>query len=166
MGSFVGFGFGPIQAGLFLAEASLTGTFARLVVAEVLPEVVAAVRQAGHFTVNVGYADAIRPLTVGPVELYRPAVPADRACLVEAVAEATELATALPDVTVYTAGGPESAAAILADGLLQKLSKGGPPAVVYTAENHPHAADLLATAVAAALPAAQRTAALHSVQFL
>ena len=166
MSSFVGFGFGPIQAGLFLAEAALAGTCARLVVAEVLPDVVAAVRQTGHFTVNVGYTDAIRPLTVGPVELYMPAVPADRACLVEAVADATELATALPDVTVYTAGGPESAAAILADGLLQKLSKGGPPAVVYTAENHPHAAALLAAAVSAALPAPQRTAALHAVQFL
>ena len=45
--TFVGFGFGAIQAGLFLAEAYLSRNFDRLVVAEVLPEVVAAVRAAG-----------------------------------------------------------------------------------------------------------------------
>jgi len=35
--TFVGFGFGPIQAGLFLYEAFLSGAFRRLVVAGVLP---------------------------------------------------------------------------------------------------------------------------------
>jgi hypothetical protein len=49
MATFVGFGFGPIQAGLFLAEAfQLSGAFHRLVVAEVVPAVVAAVRAAGR----------------------------------------------------------------------------------------------------------------------
>ena len=42
MRTFVGFGFGPIQAGLFLARSASVGNFDRLVVAEVVPEVVAA----------------------------------------------------------------------------------------------------------------------------
>jgi len=36
--TFVGFGFGAIQAGLFLYEAYQSGNFGRLVVAEVLPD--------------------------------------------------------------------------------------------------------------------------------
>ncbi len=166
MATFVGFGFGPIQAGLFLAEAFQAGAFARLVVAEVVPEVVAAVRAADGFTVNIGHADHISALSVAPVEIYNPAAPDDRAALVAAVAEASELATALPSVAIYAAGGAASVSAILADGLLRKLELGGLPAVVYTAENHTHAAELLAAAVAAALPADRRTAALQRVQFL
>ena len=45
--TFVGFGFGAIQGGLFLHEAFRTGCFRRLVVAEVLPAVVQALRKAG-----------------------------------------------------------------------------------------------------------------------
>lgn len=166
MVTFVGFGFGPIQAGLFLTEAFQSGAFDRLVVAEVVPAVVAAVSAAGGFTVNIGHADHISALRVAPVEIYNPAVPADRAALVAAVAEASELATALPSVATYATGGAASVSAILADGLLRKLELGGPPAVIYTAENHTRAAELLAEAVTAALPADRYTAALAHVQFL
>ena len=38
--TYVGFGFGAIQSGLFLYEAYRSGKFQRLVVAEVIPEVV------------------------------------------------------------------------------------------------------------------------------
>lgn len=166
MATFVGFGFGPIQAGLFLAEALQSGAFDRLVVAEIVPEIVAAVRAAGGFTVNIGHADHIGALSVAPVEMYNPTVSADRAALVAAVAEASELATALPSVATYTAGGANSVSAILADGLLRKLANDGPPAIIYTAENHTQAAALLAGAVSAALPDDQRLAALVRVQFL
>ena len=136
MQTFVGFGFGPIQAGLFLAEAFRSGNFGRLVVAEVLPEVVAAVRQAGSFTVNIGHSDRIEALTVGPLEIYQPQVAADRDALVAAVAAADALATAVPSVSHYAMGGDASIAAILADGLRAKAAAGGPLAVVYAAENH------------------------------
>ena len=43
--TFVGFGFGAIQAGLFLYEALRSGNFGRLVVGEVLPDVVDTVRR-------------------------------------------------------------------------------------------------------------------------
>jgi mannitol-1-phosphate 5-dehydrogenase len=166
MSTFVGFGFGPIQAGLFLAEAHLSNNFRRLVVAEVVPSVVDAVRAAGAFTVNIGYADHIAALTVAPVEIYSPLVAADRAALVEAVAAAGEIATALPSVDFYARGGAESVAAILAAGLARKAATGGPLAVVYAAENHTHAARLLETAVLAQTPPAVRDAVHRRVQFL
>lgn len=166
MSTFVGFGFGPIQAGLFLAEAFASGNFERLVVAEVLPDVVAAVHRAGSFTVNIGHADHISALTVAPVEIYNPADPADRRRLVEAVAVAGEMATALPSVAHYGTGDEAGVASIVAEGLLRKVEIDGPPAIVYTAENHTRAAELLAEAVTAALPAGRRDAALRRVQFL
>lgn len=166
MATFVGFGFGPIQAGLFLAEAFASGNFDRLVVAEIAPEMVAAVRQAGSFTVNIGHADRISALTVTPVEIYNPVEAADQAQLIEAVAQASELATALPSVATYTAGGNNSVAAILAQGLLRKLEIDGPPVVIYAGENHTRAAELLTEAVSAALPDELRKTALQRAQFL
>jgi len=166
MTSFVGFGFGPIQAGLFLAEAHLSHNFHRLVVAEIVPEVVAAVRAAAAFTVNIGRDDAIDRLTVRPVEIYAPHVADDRAHLVAAVADATEMATALPSVQFYAAGSDNSVAQILADGLLRKAEVDGPPAILYAAENHTHAAELLRTAVLAAIPANRRNRVAAKVQFL
>jgi mannitol-1-phosphate 5-dehydrogenase len=166
MSTFAGFGFGPIQAGLFLAEAQLSGNFQRLVVAEVVPAVVDAVRAAGAFTVNIGYADHIAALTVAPVEIYSPLAAAERAALVDAVAAAGEIATALPSVESYARGDGESVAAILADGLARKVATGGPLAVVYAAENHTHAARLLEAAVLAQTPPAVRAAVRQRVQFL
>ena len=166
MRTFVGFGFGPIQAGLFLAEAHLSGNFDRLVVAEVVPEVVVAVRAAAAFTVNVGRDDGIDTLTVRPVEIYSPRVDDDRARLIAAVAEATEMATALPSVDFYGAGGASSVAQILAGGLLRKVEQSGPPAVVYAAENHTQAAELLRDAVLAAVPPERQDDVLAKVQFL
>ena len=64
--TFVGFGFGAIQAGLFGLEVLRSGNFRRLVIAEVLPQVVTAVRQEkGEFGLNVAYRDRIESLTLG-----------------------------------------------------------------------------------------------------
>jgi len=164
--TFVGFGFGAIQAGLFGAEAHLSHNFDRLVVAEVLPDVVEAVRAAGGYTVNIGHADHIEALTVRGVEIYRPQVAADRAALAAAVAEAAELATALPSVEMYSGDRDTDVAGILAEGLQRKAAAGGPPAVIYTAENNTHAAELLREAVLARVPPAERSAVLQVVQFL
>ena len=168
--TFVGFGFGAIQAGLFLAEAYLSHNFDRLVVAEVLPDVVAAVRNTGAFTVNIGHADRIEPLTVEPVEIYQPRVADERSSLVAAVAAASEMATALPSVDFYTrtsgASDDESVAAILAAGLRMKAAAGGPLAIIYTAENHTRAAHLLQSAVLARIPGPEQAQVLGRVQFL
>ena len=46
-GTFVGFGFGAIQGGLFLPSAFASGNFDRLVVAEIDSELVAQIRRSG-----------------------------------------------------------------------------------------------------------------------
>lgn len=146
--TFVGFGFGPIQAGLFLYEASRSGNFSRLVAAEVVPEVVEAVRRRGAFRLNVATAHGIERHEVPNVEVFNPRVAADREALVEAVAEASEIGTALPSVNFYGSGKPGDIIDILMAGLQQKTGRAGrPAAVIYTAENHNHAAEILEKAL-------------------
>lgn len=95
--SFVGFGFGAIQAGLFLYEAHASGQFDRFVVAEVMPEVVDAIRKAGgRYRVNIATAQGIEKKEITGITILNPNDPADREALVAAVADADELATALP----------------------------------------------------------------------
>lgn len=149
-----------------MAEAQLSGNFGRLVVAEVLPDVVAAVRRAGGFAVNIGHADHIERLTVEPVEIYQPGAEGERPPLVDAVAAAHEMATALPSVDYYTQGGAGAVHRILAAGLLRKVEDGGPRAVVYTAENHTRAAELLGEAVLGEVPTGARDRVRASTQFL
>jgi mannitol-1-phosphate 5-dehydrogenase len=142
MKCFVGFGFGPIQSALFLFEAYQSGNFSRYVVAEVDPVLVQAVRAAGGaYTINIARRDRIDQVTVRGVELYNPQESADRAKIVAAVAQADELATALPSVRFYDTGGQACVAAVLAEGLSRRA--GGKPAVIYAAENHNHAAEIL-----------------------
>ncbi|MBN2302328.1 MAG: hypothetical protein JXN60_07435 [Lentisphaerae bacterium] len=149
--TFVGFGFGPIQGGLFLREAFRSGRFERLVVAEVLPEVVAAVRRnGGSYSVNIATRLGIEREEIRGIEIYNPAEAGDRDKLVSAVADASEIGTALPSVAVYSKGSP-SVAWILAEGIRNKQTGQHPSCVVYTGENHNHAAELLERAVSAEL---------------
>src|ERR1700710_560789 len=90
----VGFGFGAIQAGLFLWEAQQSRNFGRLVVAMTNDEVVAALRRnGGTFRINIAMSSRREIGEVRNVEIYNPQVEADRQALLEAVAEADELAT-------------------------------------------------------------------------
>ncbi|MCA1808440.1 MAG: hypothetical protein LC725_03105, partial [Lentisphaerae bacterium] len=98
----------------------------------------------GYFHVNVATAKGINRDKVGPVLACNPRIPADRQRLVEAVAEADEIATALPSVQFYGDGEPGSVVDILAEGLKLRVAAGSRRAsVVYTAENHNHAAGIL-----------------------
>jgi mannitol-1-phosphate 5-dehydrogenase len=165
--TYVGFGFGAIQAGLFLYEAFCADAFGRLVVAEVLPDVVAAVRQAkGYFSVNIAYADGVERAQVGPVEIENPAQAADRQRLIEAIAGAEEIGTAIPSVKYYVSKGPGSLHRILAEGLRRKVAGGGPRAVIYTAENHNQAAEILEAHVLAEIPEDEQPAVRAQVRFL
>jgi len=143
--SFVGFGFGAIQAGLFLYEAHASGQFDRFVVAEVLPEVVDAIRKAGgRYRVNIATAQGIEKKDIAGVTILNPGDPADREALVAAVADADELACALPSVRFYEAGGAASVVSVLADGLALRRSRGAARrSIIYAAENHNHAAEIL-----------------------
>jgi mannitol-1-phosphate 5-dehydrogenase len=165
--TYVGFGFGAIQAGLFLYEAFQSGAFRRLVVGEVVPEVVSSVlRSEGHFSVNVAQRDHVQRIDVGPVEIDNPAVGSDRQRLVDAVAEAEEIGTAVPSVHHYVSQHPGSLHHILAQGLRKKAALGGPRTVVYTAENHNHAAEILEEKVLQEVPATEREAVSAQVRFL
>ena len=142
--TFVGFGFGAIQGGLFLYEACRSGNFDRLVVAEILPEIVKALRSAdGTFRVNIATPQGIEVHEVHGFEVYDPNDPADRIRLIEALSEADEMATALPSVDSFDRGGEASVARLLAEGLTNREK----PGVVYAAENHNHAAEILEQAV-------------------
>jgi mannitol-1-phosphate 5-dehydrogenase len=165
--TYVGFGFGAIQAGLFLYEAQRSGAFGRLVVGEVLPEVVATMRQAGgRFGLNIAQSDRLEQAEVGPIEILDVAVAADRARLAEAVAAAEEIGTAVPGVGYYASDGPGSLHRILAEGLRLKAAQGGPRAVVYAAENHNHAAEILEEHVLGALAKGDAASVRRQVRFL
>ena len=165
--TFVGFGFGAIQAGLFLYEAYRSGAFGRLVVAEVLPHVVEDVRTAGGvYAVHVAHDDRIESVRIGPVSIENPAVDEDRERLIAAVSVANEMATAVPSIDFYASSAPGSLHRILAEGLRRKAAGGGPRCVVYAAENHNRAASVLAERVMDAVPAAEREAVARQVRFV
>ena len=143
---FTGFGFGPIQSGLFLVEASASGNFGRLVVAEIDGQLVKAVRDnGGGYWVNVAHADRVETVQIDGVEMFDPTVGCDRKALLEALAESTEIATCLPAVGIYQAGGDGSVAALLAQTLQDRSAEA---TIIYAAENNNHAAEILAEAVA------------------
>src|SRR5213593_1457422 len=113
--TYVGFGFGAIQAGLFLYEAFQSGDFRRLVVAEVAPDVADSIRRAeGFFDVNIARTDGVEHARIGPIEVYQPAGIEGYSCLIEAIAGASEIGTAIPGVNLYSTGGPGSLHRVLA----------------------------------------------------
>jgi mannitol-1-phosphate 5-dehydrogenase len=165
--TYVGFGFGAIQAGLLLYEAYRSDNFCRLVVAEVLPDLISNLRQAGgYYTVNIAHPDRVEQVRIGPVEINDPAVAGDRERQVAALAEAQEIGTAIPSVSYYQSPGPGSLHCLLAEGLRRKAAGHGPAAVVYSAENHNRAAEILEGAVLGEVPAEEQSGVHARVQFL
>ncbi len=166
--TFVGFGLGAIQTGLFLCEAQASGNFGRMVVAEVIPETIQRVRaNKGYLTVNIAHSDHIEAVQVGPIEVLNPAVDSDRQRLVAALASAEEVATAVPGVAFYCpAPGPRAISEILRDGLQLSLSSGGPCKVIYTAENDNHAAEILRDLVMEGVASEKQDFLVRRVRFL
>ena len=110
-GAFVGFGFGAIQGGLFLPAAFESENFDRLVVAEIDAELVAQIRRAGgRYHCNIAESESLRTVEVSGVEVFNPLVAEDRAALLEAIAGANELCTALPSFKLYDSGAASVAA--------------------------------------------------------
>ena len=156
---FIGFGFGPIQGGLFVSEAFQSGNFSRIVVAEIDQELIDAVRtNNGTYFVNVAKADGIEVVKVDNIELYNPHVDEDRNMLLEALSESTDITTCLPSVSFYTLGD-KSVSALIGRGL--RSSKVA-ATVIYAAENNNHAAEILEDAVTKEM----RKVAGGNVQFL
>jgi len=146
--TFVGFGFGPIQSGLFLYEAWKSGNFSRYVIAEVNPQLVSAVHNnGGVYELNIASPTGITHQRIDGVELFNPGDPKSRAKIIDAISKSDEIATSLPSVKFYDFGDDEtSVAKTLAEGLsLRDPSK---PAIVYASENNNHAAELLTEVLA------------------
>jgi mannitol-1-phosphate 5-dehydrogenase len=139
---FVGFGFGPIQAGLFAKEAFESGNFRRIVVAEIDQRLVDAVRaNRGTYCVNVARKDRVETVQIDDVELFNPTRDSE---VRTALAEATEIATCLPSVGFYDSDKPDTVAALIAEGLRTRKSDA---TIVYAAENNNRAAEILEQAV-------------------
>jgi mannitol-1-phosphate 5-dehydrogenase len=136
-----GFGFGPIQAGLFIKEAFQTGNFSRLVVAEIDAPLVDAVKaNKGSYYVNIANVDGIETLKIDNIELLNPNVPSDKQTLLQALAQSTEITTCLPSVNSYESGGENSVASLIAEAVKNRTAKA---VIIYTAENNNHAAQIL-----------------------
>ena len=142
--SYVGFGFGAIQTGLFLPVAHKSGNFDRLVIAEIDPVLVEGVREnQGSYSCNIAHSDRVEFITLDGVQMLNPTDADDRESLVQAIAEADELGTALPSFHLYDEK-PAPVARLLAEGLTRKTKRAAlPPAVVYAAENDARAATRL-----------------------
>ncbi len=143
MGCFLGIGLGPIQTGIFLAGAE--GRFDRLVVADVDAALVASVRAGGgEIRLNVASADRVLHRTIRGVEVFNPADSGDMDALISAVSAADEICTALPSVAFFA-----NIAAWLRSGFEASPER---RRFVYTAENHNHAAEMLAGRIGPGFP--------------
>ena len=136
----VGFGFGPIQAGLFVSEAFQGGNFSRIIIAEIDRDIVSAIRKNnGSYYVNVAKSDGIEVVKIDRIEIYNPSEPEDRKRLLQALSESTEIVTSLPSVSFYDVGS-HSVASLIEQGLKNNSAKA---TIIYTAENNNHAAEIL-----------------------
>jgi len=154
---FTGFGFGPIQGGLFVKEAFQSGNFTRIVVSEIDAELVNAVRaNKGSYYVNVAGADGIEVLKIDNVELFDPNIAKEKQILLEVLAQSTEITTCLPSVNFYEVGG---VASLIAEALKNSKAEA---TIIYTAENHNRAAEILKKAVSKKIGALSQ----KKVQFL
>jgi len=142
---FTGFGFGPIQSGLFAKEAFQSGNFSRIVVAEIDAELVDTVRaNKGSYYVNIAKSDGIEQLRIDNVVLLNPNVSADRQILLEALTQSTEIVTSLPSVSFYESGGTNSVVSLITEGMKNSSAEA---TIIYAAENNNHAAEILEKAI-------------------
>ncbi|MBO7146776.1 MAG: hypothetical protein J6W81_03410 [Lentisphaeria bacterium] len=140
---FLGIGLGPIQTGIFVSGAA-KGGFDRIVVAEVDETVKNAVNADGAITVNIAAADHVFKEKYPNLELYSPAKPEELEKLIDAAANATEIATALPSVKFFA-----PTAAWLREGFRRNPNG---TRYIYTAENDNHAAEKLEKEIGEAFP--------------
>ncbi len=143
MRTFLGIGMGPIQTGIFVAGAA-KGKFDRIVIAEIDDRLRVPVHAAGTISVNIAEADSVRTETYGPVEVYNSNDPEELKKLIEAAAEADELATALPSVNFFKFPAPW-----LVEGFKKQPDR---VRFIYTAENNNHAAEALQEALGEKFP--------------
>jgi hypothetical protein len=138
MKTFLGIGLGPIQTSIFL-DGAFRGGFDRLVIADVDAALIQAIRDnGGTIQINIASNDAVTAETISGIEIYNPTVPEDQEKLIEAAAQAAEVATALPSIAFFKHLG------WLKEGFARQPDR---RRFVYAAENHNHAAEELEKSV-------------------
>ena len=144
---FTGFGFGPIQGGLFVKEAFACGNFERIVISEIDQTLVDAVRaNGGSYYVNIAKSDGIETLKIDNIELLNPSVDSDHKELLKVLAHSTEIVTSLPSVKIYDAGGDNSVSSLISTAIITNKAKAK---IIYTAENNNTAAEIIEKTVSA-----------------
>jgi len=89
--------------------------------------VVNAVRRTdGWYSLNVAHLDRVEVCADGPLEIESTTSLSDMPRLVQSVAEAEEISTAVPSIRNYVDSGPASIHKILAKGLRRKADPLGP----------------------------------------
>ena len=129
-----------ILPGLFVSEAFKSGNFSRIVISEIDQKLVDAVRaNNGSYYVNIASSMGIESVKIDGIEIYNPFDIKDRAKLLEAISQSTEICTSLPSVDFYDMG-ENSIASLIKKGLSNSTA---PATIIYTAENNNHAAEIL-----------------------
>ncbi len=141
--TFIGIGAGPIQTGIYVAGAA-EGGFDRLVLAEVEPTLVAALKQHHSITVNTAEVDRITTRTYEHIEVYNPNDPNDLPQLIEIAKDALAFNTALPATKFYKFCAPWMKEAFAKNPSGKRY--------VYTSENSTTAADDLRAAMGVEFP--------------
>lgn len=125
-----------------LLEAQESGNFAAYCIAETNAELVHLIRAYDcRVTVNIAGKRGIRKRAIEGFTVENPLVQEDRCRLGRAIAEADELATAIPGVNFYSSGGSASVAALIGEFACKNEPQ--KPQIVYACENHNYAAQLL-----------------------
>jgi hypothetical protein len=136
--TFLGIGLGPIQTSIFL-DGAFRGGFDRLVIADVDTALIQAIRHnGGTIQINVASNSSVTAETISGIEIYNPVVSDDLVKLIEAAAQADEVATALPSIVFFKHLG------WLKAGFEKQPDR---RRFVYAAENHNHAAEELEKAI-------------------
>ena len=141
--TFIGIGAGPIQTGIYVAGAA-DGGFDRIVLAEVEPTLVAALKKHRSITVNTAEAERITTRTYENIEVFNPNDPADLPQLIDIAKDALVFNTALPATKFYKFCAPWMQAAF------EKNPDGR--RYIYTSENSTTAAADFQTALDAHFP--------------
>jgi mannitol-1-phosphate 5-dehydrogenase len=137
---FTGFGFGPIQSGLFVNEAFQSGHFSRIVIAEIDRQLVDTIRaNSGTYYINVAKSNGIETIKIDGIEIYNSNAKQDRQKLLDALSQSTEIVTSLPSVKFFDMG-ENSVASLIAQGLKNSRAHA---TIIYTAENDNRAAEIL-----------------------
>ena len=156
---FTGFGFGPIQSGLFVNEAFQSGNFSRIVIAEIDLKLIDIIRaNSGSYYINVAKSNGIKIIKIDGIEIFNPNVEEDRQKLLEALSQSTEIVTSLPSVNFFDMSD-SSVASLIAQGLKNSQAEA---TVIYTAENNNHAAEILEEKVYRKID----DASLNNIRFL